>query len=157
MLTFKPAFSLFAFTFIKRLFSSSLLYAIGMVSSTYLKLLIFLPAVLIPACGSSSPAFHMMYSVYKLNKQGDNIQPCFLLFLFIDHLGRLSYLSLIFFGTLHSDGYIFPFLLYLSFLLLSQLFVRPPQTTILPFFIYFSFFLSFFFFFLLLLWWWFIC
>ena len=30
-------------------------------------------AVLIPACGSSSPAFLMMYSAYKLYKQGDNI------------------------------------------------------------------------------------
>ena len=29
----------------------------------------FLLAILIPACGSSSPAFHMMYSAYKLNKQ----------------------------------------------------------------------------------------
>ena len=37
--------------------------------------LIFLPAILIPACDSSSPAFRMMYSTYKLNKQGDNIQP----------------------------------------------------------------------------------
>ena len=41
----------------------------------YMGLLIFLLAVLIPVCASSSPAFHMMYSVYKLNKQGDNIQP----------------------------------------------------------------------------------
>ena len=40
-----------------------------------LRLLIFLPAILIPACASSSLAFHMMYSAYKLNKQGDNIQP----------------------------------------------------------------------------------
>ena len=32
-------------------------------------------AILIPACASSSPAFLMMYSAYKLNKQGDNIQP----------------------------------------------------------------------------------
>ena len=31
-------------------------------------------AILIPACASSSPAFHMMYSAYKLNKQGDNTQ-----------------------------------------------------------------------------------
>ena len=38
-------------------------------------LLIFLLAILIPACVSSSPAFLMMYSAYKLNKQGDNIQP----------------------------------------------------------------------------------
>ena len=43
-------------------------------SSAYLKLLIFLPAILIPACASSSSAFHMMYSTYKLNKLGDDIQ-----------------------------------------------------------------------------------
>ena len=36
-----------------------------MVSSAYLRLLIFLPAILIPACASSSPAFLMMYSAYK--------------------------------------------------------------------------------------------
>ena len=41
--------------------------------------------------------------------------------------GRLSYLSLLFFGTLHSQGYIFPFLLCLSLFFFSQLFVRPPQ------------------------------
>ena len=44
------------------------------VSSVYLRLLIFLPAILIPSCVSSSLAFHMIHSVYKLNKQGDNIQ-----------------------------------------------------------------------------------
>ena len=49
------------------------------VSSAYLRLLIFLPAILIPACASSSPAFLMMYSASKLNKQGDNIQPDVLL------------------------------------------------------------------------------
>ena len=75
MLTFKPTFSLSSFTFIKRLFSSSSLYAVRVVSSVYLRLLIFLPAILISACASSNPAFHMMYSAYKLNKQGDNIQP----------------------------------------------------------------------------------
>ena len=73
MLNFKLAFPLFSFTFIKRHFSSSSLYAIRVVSSAYLRLLTFLPAILIPACASSSPAFIMMYSVYKLNKQGDNI------------------------------------------------------------------------------------
>ena len=31
-------------------------------ATTYLRLLIFLPAILIPACDSFSPAFHMMYS-----------------------------------------------------------------------------------------------
>ena len=74
MLSYKPRFSLSSFTFIKRLFSSSL-SAIRVVSSAYLRLLIFSPAILIPACASSSLAFHMMYSAYKLNKQGDNIQP----------------------------------------------------------------------------------
>ena len=43
-------------------------------SSAYLRLLIFLPAVLIPACASSSRTFLVMYSTYKLNKQGDNTQ-----------------------------------------------------------------------------------
>ena len=75
MLSFKPTFSLSSFNFIKRLFSSSSLSAIRVVSSAYLRLLIFLLAILIPACVSSSPAFLMMYSAYKLNKQGDNIQP----------------------------------------------------------------------------------
>ena len=75
ILSFKPAFSFFSFTFIKRLFSSSSFSAIRVVSSACLRLLIFLPAILIPAYTSSSPAFRMMYSAYKLNKQGDNIQP----------------------------------------------------------------------------------
>ena len=75
ILSFKPAFSLSSFTFIKRLFSSSLLSAIRVVSSAYLWLLIFLLAIWIPACASSSPVFLVMYSAYKLNKKGDNIQP----------------------------------------------------------------------------------
>ena len=45
------------------------------VSSAYLSLLIFSLAILIPACPSSSPAFCMRHSAYKLNKQGYNIQP----------------------------------------------------------------------------------
>ena len=68
-------FSLSSFTFIKRLFSCSLLSAIRVVSSAYLKLLIFLLIILIQAYASCSPAFHMMFSAYKLNKQGDNMQP----------------------------------------------------------------------------------
>ena len=62
MLSFKPTFSLSYFTLIKKLFSSFLLSAIRVVSSAYLRLLIFLSAFLIPACVSSSQAFHMMYS-----------------------------------------------------------------------------------------------
>ena len=45
VLSLKPTFSLSSFTFIKRLFSSSLLSAIRVVSSAYLRLLIFLPAI----------------------------------------------------------------------------------------------------------------
>ena len=44
MLSFKPIFSLSSFTFIKRLFSSSSLSSIRMVSYAYLRLLIFLLA-----------------------------------------------------------------------------------------------------------------
>ena len=82
MLNFKPAFSFSSFTLIKTLFSSSLLPAIRVVSSAYLRLLIFLLAILILAYASSSPAFCMMYSAYKLNKQGDNIQPWYTPFQF---------------------------------------------------------------------------
>ena len=39
----------------------------------------------------------------------------FPLFLCIDLWGRLSYVSVLFLGTLHSNGYIFPFLLCLHF------------------------------------------
>ena len=68
MLDFKPPFSLTSFTFIKRLFSSSLLSALRVVSSVYLRLVIFLPVILMPPCASLSLAFHMMDSVYKLNE-----------------------------------------------------------------------------------------
>ena len=60
---------------LSRGFSSSSLSAIRVLSSGYLRLLIFLLAIWIPAWASSNLAFSMMYAVYKLNKQGDNIQP----------------------------------------------------------------------------------
>ena len=50
MLSFKPTILVSSFSFIKKLFSSSSLSAIRVVSSAYLKLLISLPAILIPAC-----------------------------------------------------------------------------------------------------------
>ena len=74
-LSFKPTFSLSSITFIKRLFSSSSRSAIRVVSSAYLRLLIFLPPMLFPDYASYSPVFLMMYSAYKLNKQGGNVQP----------------------------------------------------------------------------------
>ena len=57
----------------------------------------------------------------------------FPLFLCIDGWGRFSSLSWLFLGTLHSNGNIFPFDLCFLLFFFSQLFVRPPQTTILPF------------------------
>ena len=71
MLSFKPTFSLFHLH--QEPFSSSLLSAVRVIFA-YLRLSVFLPSVLTPACDSSTPAFLMMYSAWKLNKQSDNIQ-----------------------------------------------------------------------------------
>ena len=60
MLSFKPAFPLFSITLIKRLFSSSSLSAIRVVSSGYLRLL-FPLAILILACESPIVRFYIMY------------------------------------------------------------------------------------------------
>ena len=73
-LAFKPTLSLSSFTFIKRLFNSSSLSAIREVVSAYLRLFIFLLAILFTSCASSSPAFLLEYSAYMLHKQGDNSQ-----------------------------------------------------------------------------------
>ena len=75
MLSFKPGFPLSSFIFIKWLISFSLLPAFRVVSSAYLRLMLFLLAISIPAWASSILTFHLMYSVYKLNKQDDNEQP----------------------------------------------------------------------------------
>ena len=72
---FEPDVSLSSFTSIKRLFSSSSLSAMRVVSSDYVQLLIFLPDIFIQVIASSSWAFLMMYSAYKLSNQGDDIQP----------------------------------------------------------------------------------
>ena len=64
--------------------SSSSLSVIKVLSSAYLRLLIFLPAILILGYDSSSPAFHMMYSSFKLNKQGENIQSWCIPFLILN-------------------------------------------------------------------------
>ena len=70
---FWASFFTLLFTLIKRLFSSSSLSAINVISSAYL--MKFLLAILILTHASSSLAFCMMCSAYKLNKQGDSIQP----------------------------------------------------------------------------------
>ena len=75
IISFKPALSLSSFTLIKGFFSSSSFSAIRVVSSAYLRLLMFLPSILILACNSSSLAFLVMCSEYRLNQQGDSRQP----------------------------------------------------------------------------------
>ena len=65
MLGFKPAFSLSSFTYIKRLFSSSLLSAIRVVSSACLRWLVFLPAILIPAC--AHPVQHLAWGTLHIS------------------------------------------------------------------------------------------
>ena len=59
---FKPPFTLHPFNFIKRNFSSHSVSTMRVVSSAYLRLFIFLLAILISACESSSPIFHMIQS-----------------------------------------------------------------------------------------------
>ena len=81
MLSFKPTFSLSSFSFIKRLLSTSSLSVIRVESSAYLRLLLYLLVILIPACALYSLASCMTYCAYKLNKQGDNIQPWYSSFL----------------------------------------------------------------------------
>ena len=74
---FQASFSFSSFTLIKRLFSSASLSSIRVISSAYMSLLVFLSAILILTCDSSSLAFHIMNSAYKLNKQDGNVQPCY--------------------------------------------------------------------------------
>ena len=52
-----------------------MLSAIKLLSSAYLKLLMFLLPILISVCNSSNLIFVMMCSAYRLNKQGDSRQP----------------------------------------------------------------------------------
>ena len=73
-LSFKPAFHP-PLSPSSRCYLVPLCFLQRVVLSAYLRLLIFLLAVLIPACATSRPAFCMMYSAYKINKQSDNIKP----------------------------------------------------------------------------------
>ena len=85
MLSFKPAFSCSSCTFIKRLFNSSLLSAIRVISSAYLRLSIFLPAILIPASSFIQPSilpWCTLYlswisrvAIYTLDDSYPNLEP----------------------------------------------------------------------------------
>ena len=73
---FQASFSFSSSTLIKSLFSSSSLSSIRVILSACLSLLLFPSAILIFTCDSSSLAFHIMSSAYKLNMQDGNVQPC---------------------------------------------------------------------------------
>ena len=76
MLSFKPVFhSLLSSSSRGSLVCLHFLYSGCIICNLDLRLLIFLPAILIPAWDLPSPAFCIMYFAYKLSKQGDNIQP----------------------------------------------------------------------------------
>ena len=65
MLSFQPSFPLSSFSFIKRIFSSSSPSAIRVMSSAYLRLLIFLPAILILAV--LHPAWHFTWGTLHVS------------------------------------------------------------------------------------------
>ena len=75
MLSFKPTFSLSSFTFIKRFFSSFSLSAIKGGVICIPEVIDISPSNLDSSLCFIQPQFLMLYSAYKLNKQGDNIQP----------------------------------------------------------------------------------
>ena len=75
MLSFKPTFSLSSFTFIRRLLSSSSLSAIRMMSSAYLRLLIFIPAILITQ-NLSQYFKKCTLRTYHVTKIGTRLQIC---------------------------------------------------------------------------------
>ena len=74
--SFKLTFSLSSFTLIKRLISLSSFLAMRVLSCSYLRLSMFPQGILIPVCNSFSPVFLLMCSGYRLDKQGNNRQPC---------------------------------------------------------------------------------
>ena len=98
-------------------------------------------------CPLLCPSLHDMFLWY-LQFSWRNPYSTILLFSsnsFTAHLWGLFFISpccsfqwMLFTGSLHSIGCIFPFLLCCSFLLFSQLFLRPPQATTLPTHICFS-------------------
>ena len=94
----------------------------------------------LPFCPSLCPSLHEMFNDISnfLEMILSLSHPIVFLYIFIVHLRRPSYLSLLFSGTLHSIGYIFPFHPCFSFLFFTQLFVKPTQTTTLPSCISFS-------------------
>ena len=60
--------------FFKRLFDFSLLSAVKVLSFAYKRLSITLLVIMCPVWASSRPTVWMVYTIYELNRQSDNIQ-----------------------------------------------------------------------------------
>ena len=86
-------------------------------------------ADLFQSCGTAE--FSKFAGILSAALSQHHLSGCEIAQLEFHHL--LSCLSLLFFGTMNSNGNIFPFLLCFLLLFFSQLFVRPPQTVILLF------------------------
>ena len=76
MLSYKSTFLFFSFTLIKSLFSFSSFSAIEVILLHIWGCWYFSWQFWFQLVSHPTMAFHMIYSAYKLNKQGDNIQPC---------------------------------------------------------------------------------
>ena len=93
---------------------------------------LFCVCYILIVCPLSCPSLHKMFPWTFQSSWRDLLSfpfNCFLLLLCIVFWRKPSYPSLLFSGTLHSVGYIFPFLPCFSLLFFPQLFVKPPQKT----------------------------
>src|SRR5688572_26545387 len=84
MLKYRPACSLSFFSLLINSVRSSLIPAISVVSSAYLKLFSVLPAILTPSVASSISALLIILSAYRLNRTGDKMHPCLTPFLILN-------------------------------------------------------------------------
>src|SRR6218665_552108 len=75
MLKYRPAFSLSLFSLRISFARSAFFPAINVVPSAYLKLFSVLPAIFTPSFASSISVFLIILSAYRLNKNGDKMQP----------------------------------------------------------------------------------
>ena len=112
------------------LYSSVHSYHLFLISSASVRAMSFL-SFIVPIFAWNVPLIYLIFLKRSL------VFPILFFSLITLHWSmRKAFLSLlVFFGIPHSSGYIFLFLLCLShiFSCFSPLFVRPPQTTILPF------------------------
>src|SRR6218665_1459901 len=84
MLKYRPAFLLSLFSLLISFVRSAFFPAINVVSSAYLKLFSVLPAIFTPSFASSISALLIILSAYRLNKNGDKMQPCLTPFLILN-------------------------------------------------------------------------